>query len=183
MKFKNALTARNEIQTLIQKLGEDMYSIEVGKELENLINNLKNNKTQVASAFTAIKDRSTAMLLTDHFNIVNVEQTRKIYPRKQAGEQIVDIFSKIKTNKELAEESNTVIETITNLRTNNREQITLKNLHEQLLIPQQKVKLNPDLYVHVKLPTNDAPLEIEGILKKSKYDFNISQKSKKRKSF
>jgi hypothetical protein len=180
-KFKNELTVRNEIENLMQTLTEDMYSLEDGKSLTIEMNNLKNNKTKVASAFTDIKDRSTAMILTDYFNIVNVDQTRKIFPRKQAGEQIVDIFEKIKTNKQIAEESNSVIDTITNLRTNNKEQITLANLHQQLLIPQQKVKLNPDLYVHVKSSTNHAPLEIEAVMKKSTYDFNMSQKSKQKK--
>jgi hypothetical protein len=142
--------------------------------INNSIEILKNTKSKVKTEFTNLKNRSTAMMLTDNFNIYNVDQIRKIYP-KNTGPVEEDIFAKIKDRKEFALDSKDIIETVADYRTN-KQQITLQNLDSQLLIPQQKVTLTPDLYLYMKYPKEGEPLEIEGSIKKSKYSKKSTKK-------
>jgi hypothetical protein len=168
------LPTRVDFKDMIDDYIKDSNLFEERNTINDEIESFKNNKTKVTNKFTAYKNRSTAMMLTDNFNIYNVEQIRKIYP-KIDGPVEDDIFAKIKERKEFAKSSEDIINSIADYRTN-KQQITLQNLDSQLLIPQQKVKFEPDYYLYMKFPKEGEPLELEASIKKSKYTKKSTKK-------
>ena len=138
------------------------YFVSEPSAINQEIEKFKNNKTKVLNAFTDIKNRSTSMMLTDKFNIYNVDQIRKIYPIDTKIPVENDIFAKIHENKISSMDSNNIINTIADYRTN-KKKITKQNFYDQILIPQGKVAFPPS-FIQVDLTKKDPLLELSATI-------------------
>ncbi len=161
LKLKQSeILSRTNIQTLIDSYIIDNQSYNHAYNFNSSINgerdSFRKNKTRQAELFTDIKNRSTAMMLTDKFDIYNVNEIRKFYPEKyKLNNEVNDIFTTIKEREILSTGSTDLLKTIADFRTIKGD-ITLENFADQIRIP-LKHKTIPDLNaesINVKFKEN-----------------------------
>jgi hypothetical protein len=170
----NKYDKRMGIKDIIDDYRKDRESFTEGQLVKMKIETLKNTKSTIKNLFAQHKKGTTPMMITDDFEVYNVDQLRKLYvdPQKTKEERdkepLLDIFSKIEQRKIIAENATGNVGTVLDYRTKDRTPITLANLQDQIFVPKQKkvVDLYPEKYLHIKYPTDpNEPMQIEGAVK------------------
>ena len=122
---------RHKLKSMIEKQIKLFENPTIPVELMEQKQKLENYPLyKLKEKFSNIKNRETSILLTDQFNIYNVENIRKYY---KEGKTMEDVFSKIERSKTMEFEIDKIISDYRTKPTG------YENLEEYINIPKMKI--------------------------------------------